>query len=163
MKLLNNPDWLYLLAEIRSPLKPARIYSWIIGHRTQYCSRSETRNKWPKFQNQLIPCKTRHSLTFFHKKGDRKRKWEGGHLPWHDINRFWHFGQENYSGNSTRLAKVASYKTSKEITVSCTQLVEMYAPFKFGSEHNFLGAGEFLAGTFKRVRMTVIKGQDLKW
>ena len=28
---------------------------------------------------------------------------------------------------------------TKETTVSCTQLVVMYAPFKFGSEHNFLG------------------------
>ena len=46
--------------------------------------------------------------------------------------------QKSYARNSTRLAKVASYKTSQKIKVSCTQLVVLNAPFKFGSEHNFL-------------------------
>ena len=30
------------------------------------------------------------------------------------------------------------YETSQETSVSCTQLVVLYAPFQFGSEHNFL-------------------------
>ena len=43
--------------------------------------------------------------------------------------------QQTYVQNRTRLAKVASYEPS----VSCTQLVVLYAPFQFGSEYNFLG------------------------
>ena len=47
--------------------------------------------------------------------------------------------QQTYVQNRTRLAKVASYETSQETSVSCTQLVVLYAPFHFGSEYNFLG------------------------
>ena len=46
--------------------------------------------------------------------------------------------QQTYVQNRTRLAKVASYETSQETSVSCTQLVVLYAPFQFGSEYNFL-------------------------
>ena len=31
------------------------------------------------------------------------------------------------------------YETAQETSVSCTQLVVLYAPFQFGSEYNFLG------------------------
>ena len=47
--------------------------------------------------------------------------------------------QQTYVQNRTRVAKVASYETSQETSVSCTQLVVLYAPFHFGSEYNFLG------------------------
>ena len=46
--------------------------------------------------------------------------------------------QQTYVQNRTRVAKVASYETSQETSVSCTQLVVLYAPFQFGSEYNFL-------------------------
>ena len=46
--------------------------------------------------------------------------------------------QQTYVQNITRFAKVASYETSQETSVSCTQLVVLYAPFQFGSEYNFL-------------------------
>ena len=46
--------------------------------------------------------------------------------------------QQTYVQNRTRFAKVASYETSQETSVSCTQLVVLYAPFQFGSEYNFL-------------------------
>ena len=41
--------------------------------------------------------------------------------------------QQTYVQNRTRFAKVASYETSQETSVS-TQLVVLYAPFQFGSE-----------------------------
>ena len=37
--------------------------------------------------------------------------------------------QQTYVQNRTRLAKVALYETSQETSVSCTQLVVLYAPF----------------------------------
>ena len=46
--------------------------------------------------------------------------------------------QQTYVQNRTRFAKVASYETSQETSVSCTQLVVLYAPFQFGSEYHFL-------------------------
>ena len=46
--------------------------------------------------------------------------------------------QQTYVQNR-RVAKVASYETSQETSVTCTQLVVLYAPFHFGSEYNFLG------------------------
>ena len=57
--------------------------------------------------------------------------------------------QQTYVQNRTRLAKVASYETSQETSVSCTQLVVLYAPFQFGSEYNFL--------------VYEVKGQRTKW
>ena len=56
--------------------------------------------------------------------------------------------QQTYVQNRTRFAKVASYETSQETSVSCTQLVVLYAPFQFGSEYNFLAfASEILTET----------------
>ena len=51
--------------------------------------------------------------------------------------------QQTYVQNRTRVAKVASYETSQETSVSCTQLVVLYAPFQFGSEYNLLAQWSF--------------------
>ena len=45
--------------------------------------------------------------------------------------------QQTYVRNITRLAKVASYETSQETSVSFTQLVVLYPPFQFGSDNTF--------------------------
>ena len=39
-------------------------------------------------------------------------------------------------GIAQGLLRLLRKKSPREITVSCTQLVVLYAPFKFGSEYN---------------------------
>ena len=68
--------------------------------------------------------------------------------------------QQTYVQNRTRVAKVASYETSQETSVSCTQLVVLYAPFQFGSEYNFLAFVVKLRGTFISFSKDSIITQD---
>ena len=51
---------------------------------------------------------------------------------------FFSIFQQTCVQNRTRVAKVASYETSQETSVSGMQLVVLYAPFQSGSEYNFL-------------------------